>query len=143
MAPSNRGGPLLHPLHAILLAFPVALFTGALATDIAYLETAEMQWSNFSAWGIAVALLFGGPVALWAIVAFVRRRAGPSHGPALAYLLLVLAMWALGLINAFQHSHDAWSSVGTVGLMLSIATTLLALAAAWIGHASGRTGGMA
>ncbi|MFN3537755.1 MAG: DUF2231 domain-containing protein, partial [Brevundimonas sp.] len=43
---------MLHPLHAILLAFPIALFSFAVATDIAYLNTAEMQWSNFSAWSI-------------------------------------------------------------------------------------------
>jgi uncharacterized membrane protein len=42
--------PFLHPLHGLLLAFPVALFTFALLTDIAYLQTAEIQWSNFSSW---------------------------------------------------------------------------------------------
>src|SRR5690606_16367776 len=34
--------PLLHPLHAILLAFPIALFSAALATDITYLNSAEI-----------------------------------------------------------------------------------------------------
>lgn len=40
----------VHPLHAILLAFPIALFASALLSDIIYLKSAEMQWSNFSAW---------------------------------------------------------------------------------------------
>ena len=40
----------LTPLHGLLLAFPVALFTGTVATDITYLNTGEMQWTNFSAW---------------------------------------------------------------------------------------------
>ena len=42
-----------NPLHAILLAFPVALYPAALLTDITYLNTAEIQWSNFSSWLIA------------------------------------------------------------------------------------------
>lgn len=126
----NPPGSLLHPLHAILLAFPIALFSGALAADITYLNTAEIQWSNFSAWMIAGGLLIGAPVLPWAVLIFLRgRRRG-----ALAYLLLVGAMWVLGLVNAFQHSRDGWASVGTTGLVLSILTTLLALAAAWIGH---------
>ena len=39
-----------------------------------------------------------------------------------------------GLLNAFKHSQDAWSSVGTFGLILSILSTLLALAAAAIAY---------
>lgn len=138
MSVRSSAVPLLHPLHAILLAFPVALFSGSLMTDITYLNTGEIQWSNFSAWGIAAALVFAAPVVLWALVLVVRHRSDPMRTTALAYLLLVAVMSLLGLINAFQHSHDGWSSVGASGLALSILTTLLALAAAWIGHSAGR-----
>lgn len=131
-----RTGPILHPLHAILLAFPIALFAGAMAADITYLNSAEMQWSNFAAWLIAGAVLFGGFVLVWAIVAFLRLRAAPGRGRALIYLALVAVMWIAGLFNAFQHSRDGWSSVGTAGLLLSILSTLLALAAGWIGHSA-------
>lgn len=126
----SRTGP--HPLHAILLAFPLALFPAALAADITYLNTAEMQWSNFAAWLNAAALLFGGPVLLWALVNGVRLRRAPIHRRALTYLVAIAAMWMLGLINAFKHSGDGWSSVGTGGLILSLFSALLALAAGWI-----------
>lgn len=118
----------LHPLHAILLGFPIALFTTALATDITYLNTAEMQWSNFSSWLITGALLFGGPAVLWTAISTFRTRQW-------LFLLLLGAMWLLGLVNAFKHSADAWASVGTTGLLLSAATASLALAAGWVGFA--------
>lgn len=124
----------LHPLHAILLSFPIALFCAALASDIAYLNSAEIQWSNISQWAITAALIFGAPVVIWAIVNSVRS---PNHGlrqAEIRYLVLVAAMWILGLINAFKHSQDAWSSVGTAGLLLSLACVVLALAAGWVGH---------
>jgi len=117
------------PLRAILLAFPIALFTTAVVTDLAYLGTAQIQWTNFSAWLITGGLVFGGIVGLWAIIDVIRRRAG-----ALVYLLLLAAMWVFGLINAFQHSRDGWSSVGAVGLILSLLTAGLALAAGWVRH---------
>ncbi|MDZ4371402.1 MAG: DUF2231 domain-containing protein [Phenylobacterium sp.] len=129
--------PGLHPLHAILLAFPVALFASALASDIAYLRTAVIQWTNFSSWLITGALLLGAPVVAWAAIGAVFPR-GRARGPALAYLVLVAVMWIAGLVNAFQHSRDGWSSVGTFGLILSIISTIAALAAAWIAHATVR-----
>jgi uncharacterized membrane protein len=123
----------LHPLHAILIAFPVALFAFALAADITYLNTAEMQWSNLAAWAITGALLMGAPAVAWAAVRWLRHRRTAPRATALVLGLLGGA-WIAGLVNAFKHSQDAWSSVGAFGLVLSILSTALALAAAWIAH---------
>jgi len=123
-------------LHAILLAFPIAFFSGAVVSDIAYLNSAVIQWSNFSAWLITGALLFGAVVLVWALVRFLGLRRTPSGPGALVYLIALAVMWLLGFVNAFKHSQDAWSSVGTLGLVLSIASTVLALVAGWIGYAS-------
>lgn len=133
-----RGEPFLHPLHAIFLAFPIALFAGALASDITYLNSAVIQWSNFSAWLITGALVFGGVALAWAIVLVFTRRGAGVRGRALAYLALLAVMWLAGLVNAFQHSRDGWSAVGTTGLVLSIVSTACALAAGWIGFSSVR-----
>lgn len=123
---------LPNPLHSILLAFPLVLFASAVITDIAYLKTAEMQWSNFSAWLIAGGLFMGAIVLLWAIIAFFTNRARTaSSGP---YLLLLAAMWVIGFVNALLHSRDAGYSVTPTALVLSIAVALLALVAAWVGY---------
>ena len=61
------------PLHAILLAFPVALYPAALVTDITYLNTAVIQWTNFSSWLIAGADLFAGIVLAWAVTLLTGR----------------------------------------------------------------------
>ncbi|WP_339933676.1 DUF2231 domain-containing protein [uncultured Brevundimonas sp.] len=123
-----------HPVHAILLGFPIALFTTALVTDITYLRTAEVQWTNFSSWLIAGGLVFGGLVLVWAVVALAIHWRGQPRMPRLIYLGVLAAMMILGLINAFKHSQDGWSSVGGFGLMLSILCTLLALAAGVIAY---------
>lgn len=128
----------VHPLHALLLAFPIALFTTALLSDITYLKSAEMQWSNFSAWAITGALIFGAPVLLWAALGLVRHRRSAHRGRALIYFLLLLVMWVAGFVNAFKHSQDAWSSVGSAGLVLSIIATLTALVAGWIAYSGER-----
>jgi uncharacterized membrane protein len=124
------------PLHAILLAFPVALYPSALLSDITYCNTAEIQWSNFSSWLIAGADLFAGLLLLWALVNFFFGRIGARRGRGALYLVLVAVMFLLGMINAFQHAKDGWHSVGTLGLILSVLCTLLALAIAFLAHSN-------
>jgi uncharacterized membrane protein len=121
-------------LHGLVLAFPVALFTLTLLTDIAYRQTAEIQWTNFSSWLIVGALLGGGLVLIWSIILAISARRYAHWQPSLIYALLIAIMWTAGLINAFQHSQDAWSSVGVTGLTLSIISMVFALAASWVAH---------
>ncbi len=142
-APVDPHADPKHPA-AASLARDHAVLSGrslrwAVASDITYLNSTEIQWSNFSAWFITGGLVFGAPVLLWAVIgAFVARKRddGRRRG---AYLVLSAFMWLFGLVNAFQHSKDGWSSVGTVGVTLSILTALLALIAAWIGFSGHRT----
>ncbi|MGY2177339.1 DUF2231 domain-containing protein [Pseudomonas azotoformans] len=126
--PVYRYGP--GPVHATLLAGTVPLFLGALLSDIAYTQTYQIQWANFSAWLIAGALVFAGFAFLFALVNLLRaeRKAGqPTR-----YVLLLLATWILGLVNAFQHAKDAYASMPG-GLILSAIVLLLTLAATWTG----------
>jgi uncharacterized membrane protein len=122
----------LHPFHAILLAFPLPLFLGALISDFAYRASFHIQWANFSSWLIAGGLVGGGFALLWALINLFRR--GPARKGRLAvYFVVLLAMWGLGFVNALVHAKDAWATMPE-GLYLSAVTTLLALVAAWIGY---------
>lgn len=124
--------PGLPALHAILLAFPVALFTTALVTDIAYFNTAQIQWANFASWLIAGGLFVGAFAVLWALVDVVRWRSRGARGR-VVYLVSLLAMWVLGFVDALVHAKDAWA-VMPAGLYLSGVVTILALVAAWVAH---------
>jgi uncharacterized membrane protein len=125
----------LHPLHAILLGFALPLFLGTLLSDLAYRASFDVQWANFASWLNAGGLLFSGFALLWALAGLLfggraRRR------PRAVYVLALVAMWAIGFINALVHSKDAWA-VMPEGLYLSAVTALLALAAAWLGYSAG------
>ena len=112
-------------LYGLVLAFPVALFTQAMLTDIAYLKTEELQWSNFSAWAIVGGLVFGGSAFLWSLFGVLRFRS-LTHS---FHSVLLLAMCLFGLVNAFKHSQDGWSSVGSLGMTLSVLSCVCALVA--------------
>ena len=120
----------LHPIHALLLASTFPLFLGVLLTDITYFNTYEIQWKNFASWLLVGALVFCGLTMICAIAGLIR--VGWRLQRETIYLLLLLAAWVLGFINALVHAADAWASMPT-GLILSVIVMLLMLAALWLG----------
>ena len=127
----------IHPLHAVLLAGAFPLFLGVLLSDWAYSSTYEIQWKNFASWLLVGGLVFGGFALLAALVGWFRgdRRAGRST----LYVLLLLAAWVLGFINALVHAKDAWASM-PAALILSLIVFLLVAVATWLGFSTFRTG---
>jgi uncharacterized membrane protein len=120
-------------MHAVLAFSSVPLFLGALLSDWAYAKSAEVQWSNFSAWLIAGGLVLVGIALLWAAVDVLRARAVRHRGRGL-YVVLLLASLLLGFVNALVHAKDAWAAM-PAGLVLSVVVLALALVASAIGLA--------
>lgn len=125
----------IHPLHAAVLGGVLPLFLGALLADYAYWSTYEIQWSNFASWLLIGAMVMATLALLCAVVGVARGRRR------LGYLLVLVATWIVGFINALHHARDAWAIMPTA-LLLSAVATVLALVAAWIGFASLRVGGV-
>jgi uncharacterized membrane protein len=119
----------IHPLYAFLLAAAVPLFLGGLLSDLAYGATAEIQWSNFGAWLVAGAMVFTGLALLWSLIALVRARGG-RKGPLVAFILL-LAAFAIGLVDSFVHARDAWAVMPAAPILSAIVTLIAILAAGW------------
>jgi uncharacterized membrane protein len=102
-------------IHQSLAPFPVAYFTAAFVTDLAYWQTTEVMWERFSVWLIAGGLVMAALVAVAAVVDLALRRQRPAWLSALGYLLAV----ALSLLNVFVHSRDGYTAVVPTGLTLS------------------------
>lgn len=122
--------PRSHLTFIILSAFPIACFTCALLTDIAYVQTMRMMWADFSDWLLLIGMV-GGVVAAFAglVSLLLHRRHETSRAiwPLVIGSLLVLIV---AFFNNLVHSRDAWTSVMPTGLILSGVTVLLMLVAA-------------
>ncbi|HEY4531235.1 MAG TPA: DUF2231 domain-containing protein [Luteimonas sp.] len=128
-----------HPFHVLLLGGSLALFLGALVSDIAYAQSYHIQWQNFASWFIVGGLVLGGAAMVCAAIDLMparRTRASLLHAVAL------LAAWIVGFFNALMHARDAWASMPG-GLVLSIICFLLACVAAFFAMGTSRTGGVA
>ena len=111
-------------IHQSLAPFPVAYFTAAFVTDLAYWRTTEVMWERFSVWLIAGGLVMAALVAVTAVIDLASGRQRPAWLCALGYMFAVL----LSLLNVFVHSRDGYTAVVPTGLMLSaVVVAILAL----------------
>ena len=122
-----------HPLHPMLVPFPIVCFTGALATDLAYLASANIMWSNFSIWLITAGLVMGGLAAATGIIDYAGDRRVRRARPATPHMVINLGVFVIQIFNAFVHSRDGWTSVVPTGLTLSAVSVALLAVSAWLG----------
>ena len=124
-----------HPIHPMLVPFPIACFVGALITDVAYWRSAQMMWADFSAWLLAIGLVMGGLAAVAGLVDFLGNRLIRTQAPAWPHMLGNIVVLLLALLNSFVHTRDAWTSVVPLGMTLSSITVLVMLVTGWFGWA--------
>lgn len=132
-APRSTARIAGHPIHPMLVPFPIAFFTGALVTDIAYWRTENIVWSDFSSWLIAGGLVMGGLAALFGLIDFLSQRRIRAQAPAWPHALGNIVVLLLALLNAFVHSRDGWTSVMPWGLTLSAVVVALMCVTGWLG----------
>ncbi len=131
---ARRGG---HPILRILASFPIACFTCALLTDLAYVQTTNVMWTNFSSWLLAAGMAGGVVAAMAGAVSWLTHRRDRTRRPGWTLVLGSLLVLVVAFLNNLVHSRDAWTSVMPTGLALSCVTVLLMLATAWLASRAG------
>jgi uncharacterized membrane protein len=122
-----------HPIHPMLVPFPIVCFVGALVTDIIYAETARMQWANFSAWLLFAGLVMSVFVVIAGLVDFLGDRRIRRLRPAWIHGIGNAVALVLSIFNMFVHSRDAWTSVVPTGITLSAIVVGILLVTGWNG----------
>lgn len=122
-----------HPLHPMLIVFPLGLLATGVAFDIAALVSGDAGWFNISFWLIAAGILggllaaFPGLIDWYAIPRNTRAKAiGLLHGGGNVVVLILFAIsWFLRRANATVPSDGA--------LVLSFVAVVIALGTGWLG----------
>jgi uncharacterized membrane protein len=121
---------LLSFLHGFFRAVPIAAFTMALASDIAYAQTSNLLWLHFSEWLLFAGVVFTGVDLALTLVEWPIRKLRPAW-PA---MLLGLVIFIVAFINNLVHTADGITAVMPMGLTLSAVTVLLMLVTSWFGR---------
>ena len=120
-----------HPIHPMLIVFPLGLLGMAVIFDIVRLATGSAYWADISYWMIASGLVGGALAAVFGLVDFLAipkdtraRRIGAIHGVGNAVVMVLFGL-------SFLMRHSDLQSVAPIGL--SIAGAGLALVTGWLG----------
>ena len=121
-----------HPIHPMVIAFPVATLMGAPLADVAAVVTGDRFWTRAGRWLLLSGLVSGAGASAVGLVDYVAvpevRRLPSAHVHAGGNLLaLGLAAWNL------SRRRDDREPPGTLELALSIGTVGLLGLTAWLG----------
>src|SRR3954471_20153695 len=108
-----------HPLHPMIVPFPIAFFISALATDLMYLNTGRPGFADASVWllgaGIAMALL----AAVLGLTDFLGDRQVRSLRHAWWHMIGNVAAVVLEVVNFAMRMGHATDAVAGAGVALS------------------------
>ena len=122
-----------HPLHPMAVPFPIASFTGALATDIAFASTGNPFWAQASQWLLGVGVVMALLAAVGGFIDFLgdaRIRALP---PARRHMIGNLALVVIEAFNWFTRLDSPSDAVVPLGVSLSALGVVLLLFNGWQG----------
>lgn len=122
-----------HPLHAMLVAFPIALTVSVLAADLLYWWTGDMFWAQAAGWAAFGAFAMGvvagitGTVELLIVPGIRKRSASWTH-----FILAVMLLSLLGA-NWGLRIGDPAGAVLPMGLVMSFVAAGMTAMTGWHG----------
>jgi uncharacterized membrane protein len=122
-----------HPIHQMLIVFPLGLLATSLFFDIAHLSSGNPQWATIAYYLIVVGILSGLVAALFGTIDWLSipagtraKRIGLLHGGGnVVVVLFFIGSWLL--------RRDAPGEPPMSAIILSVLAVLLALVTAWLG----------
>ena len=121
-----------HPIHPMLIPFPITCLVGAFVTDILFLNSGDRGFAVASQWligfGIGTALL----AAVFGLIDFMGDDRIRRLGTALQHMIANVSAVVVSIINFAVRLNDP-TDVGSLGVYLSGAVVLILLYSGWLG----------
>jgi uncharacterized membrane protein len=122
-----------HPIHPMIVPFPIAFFIATLGVDIAYAQTANPLWVTASIWLLCAGLIMAALAAVLGLI----DVAGDRRVRALADVWMhaggnVTAV-LIELYNLYSRLAQGPAAVVPTGLILSVIVVGLLLFTGWKG----------
>jgi uncharacterized membrane protein len=122
-----------HPLHPLLVPFPIAFLVGLLITDLVNRATDNPFWAQASYWLAIAGLVTGVLAALAGFIDFASRPQIRRLSIAWVHFLGNGVAMLLTVLNILLRRPDPAAPVSTTELALSAVVTLIFLVTGWLG----------
>jgi uncharacterized membrane protein len=122
-----------HPIHPMLIPFPVALLSLLPVTDIVYAVTESMFWASVSYYLLWGGLISAGLAAIFGLIDFIGVPRARSVRAGWAHMMLNVAIVLLSVVNLFLRWDNTTDLVLPSGLIVSLVAAGLLMASGWYG----------
>ena len=123
-----------HPLHPMLIPFPVAFLVGAFVTDLAFIGTGNGFWPKASMWLIGAAIVMALLAALAGFTDFLSEPRIRALSDAWYHMIGNLTAVVVAVINfALRYDYGAESAIRPWGAVLSLIVVGILLFTGWKG----------
>lgn len=122
-----------HPLHAMTVAFPVALTFCTFGADALYLLSGDLFWARAGVWAAGTAFLFGLAAAATGTTELLMVRGIRIRAPAWTHAVIAVLLLSLLGANWGYRMGGYEEAVLPYGILLSGFNVLLVAATGWHG----------
>lgn len=121
-----------HPIHPMLVPFPIVCFTGAFASDILFAYGGGEGWANVSNWLLGIGLLTAALAAFAGLTDFMGDDRIRKIGQAVRHMIANVTVVVIEAINLLIRVTTP-DSILTIGIFLSGIAVLVLLYSGWLG----------
>lgn len=122
-----------HPVHPMLITFPIAFFVGTLASDAAYWWTADGFWPQMSFWLLVGGLAGGTLAALSGMADFLLVRGIRQHVTSWNHFIMAIMAMSIAAANLALRWHEPAAALLPWGIFLSALNVAVLFVAGWLG----------
>ncbi len=122
-----------HPLHPVLIVFPIAFLVGAAGTDIGYWLTSDPFWARASVWLIGCGFGAGILAGITGFLDFTRIKRVRDRSAGWLHMGGNVAALVLSLINLLLRQGNPAGPIVFTGLALSVVVASLLGVTGWFG----------
>ena len=122
-----------HPIHPMLIPFPIVFFVTTFVADLVYLSNGDPGWARASVWLLGAGIVMALVAALAGFADFFGDRRVRSLSDAWQHMIGNLAAVALSAVNFFLRYQDPANAIAPTGVVISGVVVLLLLFNGWKG----------
>jgi uncharacterized membrane protein len=122
-----------HPIHPMLIPFPIAFFVAVFILDITFWQTRNDYWAGIALWLLGAGLVMAALAAVAGLVDVLGERRIRQLGAVWWHAGGNVLMVLIQLYNWFTRYSDGPAAVVPTGLLLSLVVVGILMFTGWKG----------
>ena len=122
-----------HPIHPMLIPFPIAFFVSTFVADLIFWQTRSEAWANATLWLLGAGLIMAALAAVMGLIDVLGDVQIRNLNDAWLHAGGNVVVVVLELFNWYTRYTNGSAAIVPTGLVISLAVVLILLFTGWKG----------